>query len=240
MDSYKLKETEVVLYKGEIILSDYQANAKLYLTNENLVLVNEQSDTVEVYPIDSIKMYKGIPQINSKGHNVEIYLKDKEIEFSFVKKGDLSKFKTVAFELLTGKTKAERRAEKVKGSIELINNTLNVDIVKSTGNLITTSAVAFSSRLGDSAGRAIESVGDSISSSVRLVGSATSESISGVGDKVQEKVDKVGDTVNQKVKGFGNIGNAFKKIIGKKKQAKTVEDKNVKETILVTDSIEIE
>ena len=76
MNTYKLKETEVVLYKGEITLSNSQELDKLYLTNENLVLVNEQSDTVEVYPIDSIKMYKGIPQINSKGHNVEIYLKE--------------------------------------------------------------------------------------------------------------------------------------------------------------------
>ena len=240
MDSYKLKETEVVLYKGEIILSNYQANAKLYLTNENLVFVNMQLDSVDVYPIDNVKMYKGVPQINTKGHNVEMYLKDREIEFSFVKKSDLTKFKTAAFELLTGKTKAERRADKVKSSIELINNTLNVDIVKSTGKLITTGVTAFSNKAGESTGRAIENVGEAVSDSVKLVGVATSQSISGIGNKVQEKVDKVDATVKQKAKGFGNIGNAFKNMISKKKNSKAIEDKKGQETILVSDSVEVE
>ena len=199
MITYNLGANEVVLYKGEITMLGKQQTVKLVLTNENIVFggVNQDNHNEEVYSINSIKMYKGVPQIIIKGHNVELYLTTKVIEFSFIKKSELLKFRNAAIELLTGKTKVERGAEKVKGAIHLIDDTLNIDIVKATGNLISTN----------------------VSSLVEKVGDATCKAIEGVGD-----------TVNKKVKNIGNIGGAFKKVIGKKKE-KQIE--NNTETIVI-------
>lgn len=199
MITYNLGETEVVLYKGDIIISGSKQTSGIILTNEKIVFVIANNDGCyeEVYPIEDIKMYKGRPQIIIKGHNVELYLTTKVIEFSFLKKSELSKFKNIAIELLTGKTKAERGAEKVKGAIHLIDDTLNVDIVKATGNLISTNVSSFVEKVGDDTCKAIEGVGN---------------------------------TVNSKVKNISNIGGAFKKVIGKKKQ-KQIE--NNTETIII-------
>lgn len=233
MITYKLEETEVVLYKGEIIMLGTQQIVSLILTNEKFVFcfTNQDEYKEEVYPIDSVKMYKGVPQINIKGQNVELYLADKIKEFRFVKKSEIAKFKNVSLELLTGKTKAERSAQKVKGAIKLINDTLDIDIVKATGNLINTAVYTIADDIGKSAGKAIEEVGSSISSTIRKVGNTTSESIKEIGTSAKAKVEQVSECSNNKIKRFGGVGRAFKKVIEKKRKQDCTEDK--KDTIVI-------
>lgn len=235
MSIYKLNETEVVLYKGDVVFSNSQTTVKLILTNQNIVFVRNESDSVDVNSVDNIKVYKSVPQIITKGHNVELYLKDKEIEFSFVKKSELNKFKTAALELLTGKTKAERRADKVKGSIELINNTINVDIVKETGKLITNNATIISTKIGDSAGKAIESVGAAVGDTVKMVGNSAAKSLNLVSNKNNKSIEYNQGAVVADNKKAKSITNAFKNIIKKKKQPIIIdsqEDVSVAEDIV--------
>lgn len=141
MEHYNLKEDEVVLYKGEISMKN--GNTQLILTNLNVVFITihkrlfgEAIVESNVFPVEDIKIFDGIPQVKSKNLNVEMYFKTAEIEFSFESKSELHKFVSATNELLTGKTGAERNAEKVKDAIDLVNDTLGIDIVKSAGELV--------------------------------------------------------------------------------------------------------
>ena len=141
--NYILREDEVVLYKGDIMLVEQKDKAQLLLTNLNMVfitntkkIIEEEKRTIEVYSVSDVKIYEGLPQVKAEGENVEIYLKNTEKEFSFVSRGECHKFISVITKLLTGKTGLERNAEKVKNTIDLVNETLEVDIVKATGNVV--------------------------------------------------------------------------------------------------------
>ncbi len=140
MEHYNLREDEVVLYKGNVTMLDKQQPTQLLLTNLNFVFITKNADeeSVEtvIFPIEEVKIYEGIPQIKSKDSFVEIYFKTTEKEFAFESKSELHKFVSAATNLLTGKSGAERNAEKVKGAIGLVNDTLGVDIVKATGDVI--------------------------------------------------------------------------------------------------------
>ena len=119
MLDYKLREDEVVLYKGFVTLTDTGETKQLLLTNLNLVFISKykklNADTevfVDTMPVGEIKIYQEEPQIKVKGTSVEIYFLTKEIEFNLATKSDLHKFMHEIKDLLSGKTKQEIKAEK--------------------------------------------------------------------------------------------------------------------------------
>lgn len=138
MDNYKLQSNEVVLYKGDVVLLNENNTLKLILTNLNFVFIPQHNENlpIEIYPIEDVKMYQGLPQIKTKANNVEIYFLTSEKEFSFNSKIELHKFTKEATKLLTGKTTAERNAEKVKNAIGLVDNTLGINTVSAVGSVI--------------------------------------------------------------------------------------------------------
>lgn len=143
MENYKLKDDEVVLYKGGVKLKNKKESLELILTNKNLVLLNKDNEllsenetTVLEYPVNLIKMYEDMPQIRTKGKTAEIYLKGAEIEVEFTSIMELHKFTSIAKKLLTGESSTQRGAKKVKETIALVDDTLGIDIVQATGDLI--------------------------------------------------------------------------------------------------------
>ena len=142
MENYDLKEDEVVLFKGNVAFNNNNQQVRLILTNENVVFISpinseKQDETVktEIFPVDGVKVYQGVPQVKVNSTNVEIYFKTGEKEFVFQSKNDMHQFIGQINKLITGKSGAERNAEKVKSAITLVNDTLGVDIVKSTGEV---------------------------------------------------------------------------------------------------------
>lgn len=143
MENYNLRADEVVLYKGNVILKSKKGTTELILTNLNIVFINKYKElfskeevTVLEYPVGSIKIYEDIPQIKVNGNTVEIYLLETEIEFNFNSKTELYKFNCAAKKLLTGQTSAERMCKNVKNSIALIDDTLGINTVQATGDVI--------------------------------------------------------------------------------------------------------
>ncbi|MBR1985113.1 MAG: hypothetical protein IKA31_05160, partial [Clostridia bacterium] len=70
MKDYKLREDEVVLYKGKVKLEDFDGDTKFILTNINFVFItqgNQENSTI-IYPIHEVKIYEGVPQIKHKGN----------------------------------------------------------------------------------------------------------------------------------------------------------------------------
>lgn len=143
MKDYELNADEVVLYKGDVSYEEREGNTYLYLTNRNLVLVtklkklfSEEKTSLDVFPVSEIKIYEEKPQIKIEKNKVEIYFTNTEVTFAFSDLVELYKFTTSANKLLTGKSAMERVAEKVKSGIELVNDTLGIDVVADTTNAV--------------------------------------------------------------------------------------------------------
>lgn len=143
MKNYDLEQDEVVLYKGKISIPKQKGINELILTNYNFVLITTQKklftkEQVEVntYPINEIKFYKGIPQVLKKGHLIELYFLNDEVEFTFESGNECRRFVNAALNLLTNKTLFERGAEKVKNTISIIDNSLGIDSKNIAGNAL--------------------------------------------------------------------------------------------------------
>lgn len=143
MDNYKLKAEEVVFYKGAVTLKGKKGNTELLFTNLNVVFINrykrlfsKEEITVIEYPTHEIKMYEGVPQIKTKGSSVEIYFKETEVEFEFDSKMELRKFINETNKYLTGESTAQKGAKKVKDAIGLVDDTLGINTVQATGNVV--------------------------------------------------------------------------------------------------------
>lgn len=136
MNEYKLKSDESVLFKGNGSIEGIKGSAKIQLTNYNIVLdisakknLFSKADTsVLVYPINKIKVYKNEPQVKAKGYKVEIYLEDEQITLSFISKVEAQKFILKAKELITGKTIQSRGIGKIKDTLDMVDDTLGIDV----------------------------------------------------------------------------------------------------------------
>lgn len=136
MEDYSLQSNEAVLYKGEATFGSNRTRSELLLTNINIVVITktkklfskEQVD-LELFPVEEIKVYNDIPQIKQTDCKVEVYLTNTEITLSFDSKFAAHKFANAANKLITGKSMSERGAEKVKGAVNLVDNTLGISTV---------------------------------------------------------------------------------------------------------------
>lgn len=153
MEKYSLQPNESLLYKGECHLVNKNErpldsllsteNTELLLTNLNLVFIKKTKKIfakgqveVEVYEIENIKIYNEIPQIKQNESRVEIYLKNDEKILDFLSKHEARKFINITYELLTGKSKSARGVEKVKGAVNLVDNTLGIDTVNAVKSVV--------------------------------------------------------------------------------------------------------
>lgn len=143
MTNYKLQPNESVLYQGNVSLEKRNGSAELILTNLNLVFVitikkflAKSQIEVETHPIEEIKFYNNIPQIKQKNTHVEIFLTCDEIAVSFESIFEAGKFVNTALRLLTGKTMAERGADKVKGAVGLVDDTLGINTIGTVKNVL--------------------------------------------------------------------------------------------------------
>ncbi|MBQ8206394.1 MAG: hypothetical protein IJZ77_02945 [Bacilli bacterium] len=143
MKHYELESNEVVLYKGDVTQPNKKGLTQLILTNLNLVFIathkklfSKEQVTTETYPTNEIKIYNNIPQLKVNGDIVEIYLLSTDKEVKFPSKHELNCFINSANTLLTKKTKIERCAEKLKNTINLVNDTLEINTVESVSNVI--------------------------------------------------------------------------------------------------------
>lgn len=155
VEHYQLQSDEVILYEGEVTKTDkypkeslksafsVTPSSELILTNKNLVLTtrskklfSKEEVTIDVYPMDEVKIYNDTPQIKQSKVSTEIYMTSGELYFDFNSKIEAAKFFQAAVQLLTGKTLAKRSAEKVKGGIELVDDTLGINTVDSVKGVL--------------------------------------------------------------------------------------------------------
>ena len=143
MEYYKLAEDEVVLYKGNVELSEKETKTQLILTNLKIVFItkNEETNAAEIFGVDEVKIYEGMPQVKTHINKAEIYFKSTEKEFKFESWNELHKFTSAINKLLTGKTAVQRGAAKVKDAIALVDDTLNINSVQVVGDILKNNVV---------------------------------------------------------------------------------------------------
>jgi len=137
MKNYALQPNESILYSGNVFLGTGSASVKLALTNLNLVLVittkklfAKEQVQVDVYPVSEIKIYNDVPQIKQKEHRVEVFFTSGEVAVSFLSAREAHKFVNAAWQLITGKSMAERGSDKVKAMVGLVDNALGINTVE--------------------------------------------------------------------------------------------------------------
>ena len=143
MTNYTLQSNETILYQGNVSLEKRNGTVEMILTNLNLVfiitvkkfLAKAQVD-VETYSVQDIKIYNNAPQIKQKNSRVEIFLTCGEIVANFDSMFEAGKFVNSALRLLTGKTMAERSADKFKGAVGLVDDTLGINTVGTVKNVL--------------------------------------------------------------------------------------------------------
>lgn len=143
MTNYTLQPNETVLYQGNVSIEKRSGTVEMILTNLNLVfiittrkfLAKSQVD-VETYPVEEIKIYNNAPQIKQKNARVEIFLTGGEIVANFESMFEAGKFVNSALRLLTGKSMAERGADKFKGAVGLVDDTLGINTVNTVKNVL--------------------------------------------------------------------------------------------------------
>lgn len=147
MADYTLKHDEVRLFKGSGTLRG-QDTAKftetvtyeLILTNQNIVIIKTISkmfskprNEVSVYPVETIKVYNGEPQVKQNRYDVEVFLTTGEIRFGFSSTNDAHSFVDEVFLLITGKSAsdhaADRAVNKVKKGIGRADDALGISTV---------------------------------------------------------------------------------------------------------------
>ena len=111
MEHYALAPEEMLLFRGNVTRSGEAIEAKLILTNLQLVLIQPDGVCVEKHPVGNIKIYKDVPQI---------FLTNRCVD--------------TARELLTGKTKLARGAGKVKKAMDDVNEAFGVDVLEEAKN----------------------------------------------------------------------------------------------------------
>ncbi len=144
MSKYSLQPEESVLYEGAVLVPPKKEKIHLMLTNLNIVLsyavktglFAKAEEIVEAFPVQAIKIYQEKPQIIQKGNDVQIFFRESQLKIHFESILELSKFKMAILKLATGKSVQARGAEKVKGAIGLINDTLGVDTVHVIGDVL--------------------------------------------------------------------------------------------------------
>lgn len=137
MKGYTLQPNESILYSGPVSFFAKNTKVECLLTNLNLVFVitakklfTKDQIQVDTYPVSEIKTYNDAPQIKHKGLIVDIFLTSGEVNMSFPTNREAQKFVNASWQLITGKSMAERGADKVKSMVGRIDNALGINTVE--------------------------------------------------------------------------------------------------------------
>lgn len=138
MEHYELQNDEVALSHEQAFIANATKNAgvEVLLTNLNFVFIRKikqflKKDTVEVeiYGVDTVKIYNDLPHIIAKENVVEIYFKGVEKFIRFRSRKQATKFVDTALRLISGKSKFVRGVKKMQKEIAHTSEELNVDVV---------------------------------------------------------------------------------------------------------------
>lgn len=133
MANYDLLSDEVVLYEGNASSNMHKGSLVVTLTSQKLVIEREkglfkkEKELIEIIALDTIKVHNDAAQIKQKGSTVELQTVEVNIALTFTGMLEARKFSSKAVDAVTGTTLAQRSSEKIKGVINIVDDTLGLD-----------------------------------------------------------------------------------------------------------------
>ena len=133
MANFELQSDEVVLYEGGVTSNLAKGSLELTLTSQKMVWEKERGvfkkerELIELIPLTNIKFYNDLAQIKQKGNVVEIQTLEKNITVTFVGMLEARKFAGKIIDTVTGTTLAKRGSDKIKGALDMVDETLGLD-----------------------------------------------------------------------------------------------------------------
>lgn len=174
MENYKLAEDEVCLCETDAYDEQAKQNCDILLTNKYLLLTYSKQRLFRPteyrttrYSVNDVKYFNGEPQVKIKKRVVEVYFKNSEVKLNFDSKwfGTENALYNAFIKFLSGKNLAERGADKFKGAIKLVDDTLGIDTLGAARSAVeNTTGVSLTSQSNNS------SIGVSSSGNGTIVG----------------------------------------------------------------------
>lgn len=133
MESYELSADEVILYEGCVTSKSYKGTLQLTLTSQKIIIEREKGffkrvrETVDIIPLEAVKMYNGSAQVKQKGDTVEIQTTEKNVAIVFSGTLEAIKFAGKAVNAVTGTTLVRRGSDKIKDAFTIVDDTLGLD-----------------------------------------------------------------------------------------------------------------
>ena len=131
--AYKFQTDEVVFYKGLVDSDGHKGTVQLTVTSQNLIFEQEKGllkktwETIDIIPLNTVKVYNGAAQVKQKGSVLDIQAVTKNLKITFEKTQEAKMTANKLIDVVTGMTRSQRGAEKVKHAIDMIDDTLGLD-----------------------------------------------------------------------------------------------------------------
>ncbi len=134
--NYQIEEDEVILYEG-LVEFNVELNKPLTtiftLTSKRMIFELEKGffkktkELVDIIYLNDIKVFNGEVQCKQKLNDLVIQTSKKNFTLSFNSLFEAKKVNTKVLNAVTGTTVAERGSNKVKGALDLVDETLGLD-----------------------------------------------------------------------------------------------------------------
>lgn len=142
MESYELSADEVILYEGCVTSKSYKGVLQLTLTSQKIIIEREKGffkrerETVDIIPLEAVKMYNGSPQLKQKGDTVEIQTTEKNVTIVFSGTLETIKFADKAVNAVTGTTLVRRGSDKINDAFTIVDDTPGLDTRGTTKSIL--------------------------------------------------------------------------------------------------------
>lgn len=133
MSNFELANDEVNLYEGIVTCKEFKGSFKLTLTSKKMVLekgkglLKKEYEIISVLNLEDIKIYNDAVQIKQKGSDVSIQATSMDYTLSFEGMLEARKFVGKIVDATTGTTMSKRGSEKIKGALDMVDDTLGID-----------------------------------------------------------------------------------------------------------------
>lgn len=121
------------LFYTKGLFNRHKGSILVMLTSQKLALEREkglfkkEKKLVDIITLNTVKIHNGVAQIRQKGSSVEIQTVEMNIELIFTGMLEARKFAGKMVDAVTGTTLAQRNSERIKGAIDIVDDTLGLD-----------------------------------------------------------------------------------------------------------------
>ena len=134
--NYQIEEDEVILYEGEvrykaesnrIVKTVFTLTSKRMIFEQEKGFFKKQKELLDIICIDDIKIFNDELQCKQKLNELQIQTIKKNFSIIFDGFLEAKKVNTKILNAVTGTTIAKRGANKVKGALDLVDETFGIE-----------------------------------------------------------------------------------------------------------------